>query len=125
MQLHKFLKEPIPGGMGQIARCFIERNKSGTKKLSPIYTVYADHEDGSGRLLICARRLYTKGKVSKRSGSYFAPLARLCLKFVIMKNTRNKLTISQSRARCRAVTTFSQQTWTTCTATVQTEADTT
>jgi len=61
-ELHQFLLSPVPGGMGTQVRCFIERNRAFTKRMSPVYTIYADHEDGSGRLLVCARRLPLKGK---------------------------------------------------------------
>jgi hypothetical protein len=56
-ELHEFLKLPVRGGLGTQVRCFIERSRSGTNKLAPVYTLYADHEDGSGRLLLCAKKM--------------------------------------------------------------------
>ena len=35
-----------------IVRCYIERNKSMTNKLSPVYTLYADYDDGTGRMFL-------------------------------------------------------------------------
>jgi len=56
-ELHNFIRLPPSAGLGTQIRCFIERSRSGTNKLAPVYTLYADHEDGSGRLLLSARKL--------------------------------------------------------------------
>ena len=54
--LHSFLQNPVGCATGVQVRCFIERSGSGLFNISPVYTLYADHEDGSGRLLLCARK---------------------------------------------------------------------
>ena len=56
-ELHNFIRLPPSAGSGTQVRCFIERSRSGTNKLAPVYTLYADHEDGSGRLLLSAKKL--------------------------------------------------------------------
>jgi len=62
-ELHAFLKAPVAGGLGTQVRCFIERDRSGVNKMAPVYTLFADHEDGSGRLLLCARKMWKSREV--------------------------------------------------------------
>lgn len=47
-KLHKFIFSPAPAGGGVVIRCFIERNRSGSNALFPVYKLYTDHEDGTG-----------------------------------------------------------------------------
>jgi hypothetical protein len=44
-------------------RCYIERNRSGTNYLTPVYSLCADLEDGTGRELISCRK-FLKSKTS-------------------------------------------------------------
>lgn len=55
--LKNFVCSPLRCGPGSVARCFIERNRSGTHTLSHVFSMYADLEDGSGRLLLAARKV--------------------------------------------------------------------
>ncbi|KAJ8600152.1 hypothetical protein CTAYLR_010756 [Chrysophaeum taylorii] len=54
-KLHKFVLSPAPAGGGVVVRCFIERDKSNF--LFPSYKLYADHEDGTGRFIMAARKV--------------------------------------------------------------------
>ena len=56
-KLHAFVKAPAPSGGGVVVRCFIERKRSWQHSLHPMYKLYADHEDGTGRLLMAARKM--------------------------------------------------------------------
>ena len=56
-RLHAFVTAPAPGGGATVVRCFIERTRSGAHALFPLYKLYADHEDGTGRLLLAARKV--------------------------------------------------------------------
>ncbi|KAJ1463143.1 tubby C-terminal-like domain-containing protein [Pelagophyceae sp. CCMP2097] len=60
-KLHAFVMAPAPAGGGVVVRCFIERKKSWQHTLHPVYKLYADHEDGTGRLLIAARKMPFSG----------------------------------------------------------------
>lgn len=53
-----FVSCPLRSGPGTVLRCFIERNRSGTHKFSNVFSMYADLEDGSGRLLLAARKVH-------------------------------------------------------------------
>lgn len=55
--LKDFVCSPLHSGPGSVVRCFIERNRSGTHTLSHTFSMYADLEDGSGRLLLAARKV--------------------------------------------------------------------
>jgi hypothetical protein len=44
-----YVTTPLRTGPGHVLRCFIERNRSGINKLSPIYTLFLDLENGNGR----------------------------------------------------------------------------
>lgn len=55
--LKRFVCFPLRCGPGTVARCFIERNRSGTHKFSHMFSMYADLEDGNGRLLLAARKV--------------------------------------------------------------------
>lgn len=54
-ELRHFVTFPCPPGV--TARCYIERNRSGTKMLAPFYSVCADLEDGTGRELMVCRKV--------------------------------------------------------------------
>lgn len=51
-KLHKFIFSPAPTGGGVVIRCFIERIRSGSNALFPVYKLYTDHEDGTGASLV-------------------------------------------------------------------------
>lgn len=53
--LKAFVTTPLPKGV--IARCYIERNRSGSNMLAPFYTLNADLEDGTGRELMVCRKV--------------------------------------------------------------------
>lgn len=55
--LKSFVTSPLRSGPGTVLRCFIERKRSGTHKFSNMFSMYADLEDGSGRLLLAARKV--------------------------------------------------------------------
>ncbi|CAM9093154.1 unnamed protein product [Ectocarpus fasciculatus] len=55
--LKRFVCGPLHSGPGTVLRCFIERDRSGTHKFSPVFSMYADLGDGSGRMLLAARKL--------------------------------------------------------------------
>lgn len=55
-ELKRFVCSPLLSGPGSVLRCFIERNRSGAHKFSRVFSLYADLEDGSGRLLLAARK---------------------------------------------------------------------
>lgn len=55
--LKSFVCSPLRSGPGSVVRCFIERNRSGTRKFSHVFSMYADLEDGSGRLLLASRKV--------------------------------------------------------------------
>lgn len=56
-ELKSFVTSPLRSGPGTVLRCFIERKRSGTHKFSNMFSMYADLEDGSGRLLLAARKV--------------------------------------------------------------------
>lgn len=58
-KLHSFVCSPGPEGGAVVVRCFIERNRSGTNALFPLYKLYADHEDGTGRFVMAARKTHS------------------------------------------------------------------
>lgn len=41
-----------------IVRCYVERNRSGSNYFSPVYSLCADLEDGTGRELITCRKVF-------------------------------------------------------------------
>ena len=55
--LKTFVSTPLCSGPGTVLRCFIERDRGGTHKFSHVFSLYADLEDGSGRLLLAARKV--------------------------------------------------------------------
>lgn len=57
VELKKFVSCPLQSGPGTVLRCFIERDRSGTHKFSNMFSMYADLEDGSGRMLLAARKV--------------------------------------------------------------------
>uniref|UniRef100_A0A7S1TRJ5 Tubby C-terminal domain-containing protein n=1 Tax=Phaeomonas parva TaxID=124430 RepID=A0A7S1TRJ5_9STRA len=63
-ELHAFICNPPEDGPGVAVRCFIERNK-GVARANPLYTLYADHEDGTGRVMAYAR------KVTSLNGAHY------------------------------------------------------
>lgn len=56
-EVRDFICSPLRSGPGTVLRCFIERTRGGSHKLSRVYSMYADLEDGSGRLLLAARKV--------------------------------------------------------------------
>lgn len=56
-KLHTFVHSPAPFGGGVVVRCFIERNRSGTNAFHPVYKLYTDHDDGTGRFIMAARKM--------------------------------------------------------------------
>lgn len=60
VDLKRFVSLPLRSGPGTVLRCFIERDRGGTHKFSHVYSLYADLEDGSGRLLLAARKVSTE-----------------------------------------------------------------
>lgn len=54
-ELKNFVINPCP--LGVTVRCYIERNRTGTKMLSPFYSICADLEDGTGRELMVCRKI--------------------------------------------------------------------
>ena len=61
-ELRAFILSPPPANT--VVRCYIERNVSGSNMFNPVYSLCADLDDGTGRELICCR------KVSSRSAHY-------------------------------------------------------
>lgn len=59
--LKTFVTTPLCSGPGTVLRCFIERDRGGTHKFSHVFSLYADLEDGSGRLLLAARKVSRGG----------------------------------------------------------------
>lgn len=59
VDLKRFVCSPLHSGPGTVLRCFIERDRSGTHKFSPVFSMYADLGDGSGRMLLAARKVNT------------------------------------------------------------------
>ncbi len=57
IDLKKFVSCPLRTGPGTVLRCFIERDRSGIHKFSNMFSMYADLEDGSGRMLLAARKV--------------------------------------------------------------------
>lgn len=54
-ELRHFVLSPCQPGV--IVRCYIERNRSGSKMLAPFYSLCADLEDGTGRELAVCRKV--------------------------------------------------------------------
>lgn len=54
-ELRAFITGPCPNGF--VTRCYIERNRSGSNMLSPVYSLCADLEDGTGRELAVCRKV--------------------------------------------------------------------
>ena len=54
-ELRQFVLSPAPQGV--IVRCYIERDRSGTNMFSPVYSLCADLEDGTGRELLACRKV--------------------------------------------------------------------
>lgn len=79
VDLKKFVSCPLQSGPGTVLRCFIERDRSGTHKFSNMFSMYADLEDGSGRMLLAARKVnpeiqrlfYASWRTSKAPGFGF------------------------------------------------------
>lgn len=53
--LRTFVISPAP--LRTVVRCYIEKNKSASSFLSPVYSLCADLEDGTGRELITCRKI--------------------------------------------------------------------
>ncbi|KAF0696629.1 Aste57867_12610 [Aphanomyces stellatus] len=65
-QLLDFVVRPLDAGRGHIVRCFIERNRSGQNKISPMYTMLIEVNSSSGRPILYARK-----KPTSRISSHF------------------------------------------------------
>ncbi|CAK4066995.1 unnamed protein product [Aphanomyces euteiches] len=61
-----FVTKPLDVGRGHIVRCFIERNRSGQNKISPLYTMLIEVNSSSGRPILYARK-----KPTSRISSHF------------------------------------------------------
>lgn len=55
-ELRNFVLNPCLPNV--IVRCYIERNRSGSQMLAPIYSLCADLEDGTGRELAVCRKVW-------------------------------------------------------------------
>lgn len=62
VDLKNFVCSPLRSGPGTVLRCYIERDRSGTHKISNVFSMYADLDDGSGRMLLAARKVNSKNK---------------------------------------------------------------
>jgi hypothetical protein len=60
-ELKAFVTSPCE--LNTVVRCYIERNRSGSNYLTPVYSLCADLEDGTGRELISCRK-FLKSKTS-------------------------------------------------------------
>lgn len=60
VDLKSFVSSPLQSGPGTVLRCYIERDRSGTHKISNVFSMYADLDDGSGRMLLAARKVNSK-----------------------------------------------------------------
>lgn len=61
-ELRSFIMSPPPANT--VVRCYIERNAGGSNMFNPVYSLCADLDDGTGRELICCR------KITSRSAHY-------------------------------------------------------
>ncbi|OQR82006.1 tubby [Thraustotheca clavata] len=61
-----FVTRPLEGGRGQILKCFIERNRNGQNKLSPVYTLLIEVNSSSGRPI-----MYCRQKATSQFSSHF------------------------------------------------------
>ena len=61
-ELRSFIMSPPPANT--VVRCYIERNAGGANMFNPVYSLCADLDDGTGRELICCR------KITSRSAHY-------------------------------------------------------
>lgn len=55
--LKGFVCSALRSGPGSVLRCFIERDRKGTRKFAHVFSMYADLEDGGGRALLTARKV--------------------------------------------------------------------
>ncbi len=55
--LKAFINTPCEKGI--TARCYIERNRSGSNFLTPLYSLCADLEDGTGREIMVCKKVMT------------------------------------------------------------------
>lgn len=62
-ELRAFVTSPCAPGI--TTRCYIERNRSGSKMLAPFFSLCADLEDGTGRELMVCRKV-----IRSRSSHY-------------------------------------------------------
>jgi hypothetical protein len=53
-EFRNFLLSPVPIGM--VVKCYIERSNTGSNMFSPMYSLCADFEDGTGRELMLAKK---------------------------------------------------------------------
>ncbi|OQR94936.1 tubby-like protein [Achlya hypogyna] len=61
-----FVTRPLEAGRGHILKCFIERNRIGQNRLSPVYTLLIEVNSSSGRPI-----LYCRQKATSQFSSHF------------------------------------------------------
>ncbi|CAN0101315.1 unnamed protein product, partial [Discosporangium mesarthrocarpum] len=74
--LRAFVLNPLPWDVNMVVRCFIDRDRSGTRKFFPVFTLYADLEDGSGRLLLAARKVTAEAVSPSKTAHYIICMRR-------------------------------------------------
>lgn len=79
VDLKNFVSSPLRSGPGTVLRCYIERDRSGTHKISNVFSMYADLDDGNGRMLLAARKVNSRKQVpyitcswKRTAASFFA-----------------------------------------------------
>jgi hypothetical protein len=88
-ELKNFVMSPAPSHM--IVRCYVERNRSNTNFMTPVYSLCADLEDGTGReLMVCKKVL------SSRSSHYVFSLKADDL--YLKRDRRSRLYLGKLRA---------------------------
>ncbi|EQC37630.1 hypothetical protein SDRG_05223 [Saprolegnia diclina VS20] len=61
-----FVTRPLEAGRGHVLKCFIERNRVGQNRLSPVYTLLVEVNSSSGRPI-----LYCRQKATSQFSSHF------------------------------------------------------
>ena len=79
--LKTFVTTPLCSGPGTVLRCFIERDRGGTHKFAHVFSLYADLEDGSGRLLLAARKVSWRNLGVKGDFEHAACMSHLGTRF--------------------------------------------
>ncbi|ETV94508.1 hypothetical protein H310_11818 [Aphanomyces invadans] len=94
-QLLNFITKPLEVGRGHIVRCFIERNRSGQNKLSPLYSLMLEVSSATGRPLMYARKKPT----SRISSHYIFSLNKDDL--FLSRSLRSKQFVGKLRSDTR------------------------